>query len=86
MAEEVVLVVLALEDRVDVATRVLEDVIDVVVLVRSRSAMVSESSIVSASAPTSDPPKTSSNIPDIGEKMRAEGAKRVGMIEMGKVT
>lgn len=53
MAEEVVLVVLALEDRVDVATRVLEDVTDDVVLVRSRSAMVSESSIVSASAPTS---------------------------------
>lgn len=76
MAEEVVLVVLALEDRVDVATRVLDDVTDDVVLVRSRSAMVSESSIVSASAPTSDPPKTSSNIPDIGEEMRAKRCKK----------
>lgn len=83
----VVLVVLALEDRLEVATRVLEDVLEVRLSVSPRSAMVSELSIVLAPAPTSDPSKTSSNIPDIGKAtIRAEGAKGVGMIEIGKVT
>lgn len=67
-AEEVVLVVLALEDRLEVATRVLEDVLEVKLSVSPRSAMVSELSIVLAPAPTSDPSKTSSNIPDIGKE------------------
>lgn len=52
-AEEVVLVVLALEDRLEVATRVLEDVLEVKLSVSPRSAMVSELSIVLAPAPTS---------------------------------
>lgn len=63
----VVLVVLALEDRLEVATRVLEDVLEVKLSVSTRSAMVSELSIVLAPAPTSDPSKTSSNIADIGK-------------------
>lgn len=69
----VVLVVLALEDRLEVATRVLEDVLEVTLSVSPRSAMVSELSIVLAPAPTSDPSKTSSNIADIGKGDNASG-------------
>lgn len=82
----VVLVVLALEDRLEVATRVLEDVLEVKLSVSPRSAMVSELSIVLA--PQRLIRQKHHPILQTSGKatIRAKGAKGIGMIEIGKVT